>query len=412
MSAGVHSHTHRPRTRPRRDLVPRAIIAGILVRYSVWGYLQRMVVVVSALLLIALTIDLIKQGEGVVKEMTTREGTGTVQALVYFSMLRLPDLAANLMVVSTFLAVLWWEVQQNMSNERTVIWTTGRSPVQGMAAALILGCLMWPVQFGLDVYLRPLGVGQQIEDRLGKFGRWFDRTRINQFQWISVGDDLLRARIRYGPPTELLDVSLYRLTPGGRLKSVVIAKKAVPAGQDTVWTFQQVERWDPAPPALNSQSRQFTQPDSRETEILYRGPSVASRQIVLNLSQLWVRNFDIHAELLPQDVLRRLSQDHPQDYKRYNYETWYHFRHARSVLPLLVALLAASVALLTTARKPTLVDFAIIFLSGYAVHVAVKTAVSLGELGYLPPLVAAWIVPVCVGTVVTLLLLRASRRAR
>src|SRR5262249_11852309 len=154
-----------------------------------------------------------------------------------------------------------------------------------------------------DLWLRPAAVMTQASEHLGNYGERFDRRATGKLRWVRAGDDLISARVEFGPPPVLRDVTLYRLQPDGEPHEVVIARMAVQGSIPSQWEFRDGYYWDWNP-------QQPLEGDAKERQA--RGePSptqaFAHREIEVDLDPLWLANLDINGKYLPEGVLEKLA---------------------------------------------------------------------------------------------------------
>ena len=116
-------------------------------RYMLASYLRHIFMVAAALMLIALTIDLWPQ----IPLLATGSGHGSFGvafSIVRLAGLRICDLLPPFIPFATFLGVVWSEVAFTASQERMLIWNSGRSPLQCLTPALMTGLLMGGLLLG------------------------------------------------------------------------------------------------------------------------------------------------------------------------------------------------------------------------------------------------------------------------
>ena len=361
---------------------------GIYTRYTLAAYLRFTGLIAIGCLVAALTIDLSPQ----LPRIWNSQGgyPNAVARVLWYLALRSADVITRLISIVCFLGVFAAEIASTWSRERQVIWNTGRSPMQCLIPALLLGLLAGLLQFGFDRYLRPAAIAAQISDRLGEYGERYDRRPLPYRTWIVAGDDLVHARIEFGPPAALHDVTIYKFaTEQHRLEAVITAQTARAPADGLTWKLEQGRRWEI--------STRQTSPD-RDAVV---------DTVALQLDPLWVSNFGINAMFLPQPVLDALAQG-TGVFDRRAYQTWIQIRYSSLVAPSAMALLASSLSLLLLATSITPQAVLGIALAGYAGHVLTRAFSLLGIYGYLPPVVVGWITPALQLASAVLLLVAAS----
>ncbi|WP_296575666.1 LptF/LptG family permease [Phreatobacter sp.] len=354
--------------------------------------------VVAALLIVALTLDLAARANQVVAQ-----ASGGVPGLIlhmgWYLLLRICDLIGNLLPLACFMGLFWSEITLTQSRERIVIWNGGRSPLQSLMPIAVLGVLLGALQVTALAVLRPTAVGIQIETQLGGHGEWFDRQlKPEERRWIVLPNHMVQARIDYRNRT-LVDVQLFELSEAGRLAGRMAAASAVPADVPGIWIFRNGSRWTapaegaPSPAQGTGTARRF-----------------AEERIALPLEPLWLANLGIDARYLPQPTLSQLASI--KGLNEPSYQAWWHVRIAQAVLPLGMMLMASALAMTLLAQRTLFRPMILIGLAGYFLYVTNNIVVWLGEYGQLPPLLAAWLMPLAMIVTALGLMMRMERAGR
>ncbi len=358
-------------------------------RYLLRGYIRCTFIVTSCLLLVALTIDLTQWLTKVLASRPEATGLEAVALVAWYIALRSADILARNLSLTIYLGVIWCEFTHTISSERVAVGVTGRSPMQCLVPAVVLGVLLGCVQIGLDVWLRPAAVVAQTAEHLGNLGERFDRRPTNNIQWIKIGDDLVSARVEFGPPPVLRDVTLYRREANGQLHEVVIAHMAVPALSPSMWKFTDGFYWDWTEQAQTPNEAA----DSQAAAAPLGRRAFARREISLDLDPLWLANMGIDGKYLSQSILEALASSASPGIPKSDYRTWLQVRYARGFYILGMVLLAASLAQVSLRHLPRFYGLFGILLAGYFGHVAQKALEIMGEQDAVPPIVAGWLVP-------------------
>jgi lipopolysaccharide export LptBFGC system permease protein LptF len=307
-------------------------------------------------------------------------------SVVRFAALRTPGLIAPLLPFATFIGVLWTEVAHTQSGERMLVWNSGRSPLHCLWPALFLGLLLGAADFTMDAFLGPASMGIQMHERLGRDGAALDRGALSNPAWIALPDGLMKARIEYGPPSRLHDLAVFRRDRDGRLLEV----DAAPLGQldpDTGrWRLSDGQYWVAG---RAEASRQVFGGATRQIMIPFQ-----ERQLALALNPLWLSWYNVVPQYIPLPVLYQLAQSDDVPDAHGQYATRFYVVIAEAALPVGMALLAASLAMLFLpygTSAPALVG---VVFAGYTAHFAIKAGLILGQNGFVPPLLAGFTVPV------------------
>lgn len=362
-----------PARRVRRpfglDLVP-----GILTREDFLGLVNATLAVQVVLLLVAVTIDLAKYYDQVMSVAPSGFFAGALH-LAWYLGLRIVDMVTRMLPIAVFVGVLGFEIRSVLTRRRAIHWASGRHPVRVAIPVLGVGLVFGGLQYALETQLRPLAVMTQAAARLGSYGERFERHTRADAVWFMSGDRMIHAIVRVGPPTELLDVDLYRIDGEGRVREVIRAAWAEPTELADLWRFHKVTRWarDPADPTNLSVA---AHPDEDLVPIA--------------LHPLAVEYMGVPAKYIPNGDLEAIARSHTRMLVGADHAVWLEVRRANAFMPLAMAFLAATMSLFAGAYRPSPAVLLACGLSGYAAYVIMRVAVALGELQSLPPLVAAW----------------------
>ncbi len=360
---------------------------GLYSRYMLSGYFRRTLTVVAALMTVALTIDLWPQ----IALLSGGSAFGTVWTVVRLALLRVPDLLPPFIPFATFLGVLWGEGAFTGSHERTLIWNSGRSPLQCLMPVLAIGVLMGATLFVLDGYVRPAAIAVQIREKLGREGIRLDRTQSGGSHWLALPNGLLRAEILYGPPVRLRNVTIYTLDSIGHLSEMDTAALASPLASGDQWLLRNGYYWSATFAASQPEEdgAKYTVGDTREeTEIPF-----GQRKVSLRLNTLWLANQGMSPQYLSMSDLRSLARAQINSHDRGAFRTRLQALYGEVALTCAMAILAASLCLLFFPYRLRVVALIVTLLAGYLAHFAARAFLLMGEFGYVWPIVAGWFMP-------------------
>lgn len=351
-------------------------LPGIMARQDFRGHLLFVVTVQVVLLLVAISIDLARYFDQVT---STAAGGGVLakaSLLAWYLGLRIIDMVTRLLPIAVFVGILAFELWSILTRRRAIHWISGRHPLRALGPAAAVGLVLAPLQYTLETRWRPEAVLAQSVAKLGAYGERYVRDRPAKPVWFMSADRLVHADIRFGPPAELVDVDVYRLDDLGRVSEVIRAARAEPSGTPDVWRFRDAIRWtrDPASPSSMRVS-------TRTGEEL----------LTIPLHPLAVTYMGVPAKYVPDDDLREIIASGTDMLVGADYRVWLEVRRANTLMPLAMALLAASVSFFAGARRPSLPVLAGCVLAGYSIHVAVRVFIAAGELRIITPEAAAWI---------------------
>ncbi|MDE2133792.1 MAG: LptF/LptG family permease [Alphaproteobacteria bacterium] len=359
-------------------------IAGRHTRYMLAGYLRHVFIMASVLLAIALTIDLWPQFH-LIADSHGRGALAAIWGIVRFSALRTPDLVAPFFPFAAFLGVVWTEIVHTQSGERMLVWNSGRSPIQCLTPVILLGIILGVAEFTMDAYLGPAAMAVQMHERLGLDGQRLDRTRRGDNHWIAMPNGLLNTEIEYGPPPVLHNLTFYRRDDSGLLTEVDMATVARRLPGTKLWLMRNGRFWIPDE---GPQSAFALESSTREMMIPF-----AERTVSLDLDPLWLHVFGMETQYLPMPVLRALARTDTGPESKGLYRTRLQVLYGEALLPGAMALLAASLAMLFLAYgTPLTAIFGMVF-AGYLAHFGTKACLLMGQNGYMPPVMAGWLMP-------------------
>ncbi len=362
----------------------RVMLFGRHTRFMLAGYLRHVFMVTAVLLAIALTIDLWPQIDLIVG--SSSNVLTTAWRVLRFSALRTPDLIAPLLPFATFLGVVWTEVAHTQTGERMLVWNSGRSPIRCLMPAILLGVVLGGVEFTLDADLGPAAMAVQMHERLGLDGQRLDRTRREDSHWIASPDGVLSAEIAYGPPPVLHHLTFYKLDARGKLAEIDQAETARQVPGTDQWHLRDGQYWVPEDGAADPTA---TGAGDDETMIPF-----TERTVSLAIDPLWLSVFGMETQYLPLPVLRALARFDSGPLAKGQYRTRLEVLYGEIVLPGAMTLLAAALSTLLLAyRTPSKAVVGILF-AGYLAHAATKACLLMGQNGYMPPVLAGWLVPI------------------
>ena len=367
-------------------------LVGQHTRYMLKAYLRHVFMVTSVLLAIALTIDLWPQFHII----ANGQGHGALNAIwnvLRFSALRTPNLVAPFLPFATFLGVVWTEVVHTQSGERMLVWNSGRSPLQCLTPVVFLATILGAGEFTMDSYLGPAAMAVQMHERLGLDGKRLDRTRRGDDHWIALSGGLLRTEIEYGPPPVLHNLTLYKRSAGGQLTELDVAAVAYQLPGKNLWLMRNGRFWTPeGSPASNDMTYSTVAPGDAADDTMV---PFAERAVSLELDPLWLSVFGMEPQYLPMHELRPLARSDRGPQSKGLYRTRLQVLYGEIVLPGAMALLAASLSMLFLSYStPVKALIGIVFV-GYLAHFGTKACLLMGQNGYMPPVMAGWLVSAC-----------------
>jgi len=193
-----------------------------LARMLTWMIFIRFVFLLLGISLFVLTLDAVTYAN----EILQLRGNDPM-AIAYYILLRAPGILSTFLPISVLLALLLTLTELSYRNESVAMWASGVSPLRMMGLllpfALAVGALFFLINDravpAAAPTLRDWGIGDYGEKRL-KIG---ERDPI----WMRAGADILRAASANAQATQLEDVIVFRRDDNGLLREQVFAKSAV-----------------------------------------------------------------------------------------------------------------------------------------------------------------------------------------
>jgi len=359
-------------------------------KYVLTAYLRDTFIVMSVVLVVALSIDLSRYLGGVLTAARDDTVLGSALYVGWYLAMRSIDRITEFLPFAVFFGVYWAEILQTMSRERLIVLITGRAPLQCLAPLIWFSLLMGGLELVLVVYLRPAAVMKQSAAHLGEFGQRFDRSLTSEKKWIAAGDSLIQAKIDFSLPPVLHDVRLFRMDSEHRLREIIDARSATPIDDSGLWLFRDGQRRliEPRPGVSSSATQLPKPPEFAEDSDQF---SFARQAIALKIDALWLRYFGIPAKYLPIEIFRAIADvGFAPDSE---YRTWAQARFSVPVAAAGMALLAGSLCLMLLASEIRLPVLFAIGVAGFAAHLLTTLFLVLGDHGWIHPVLAGWCVP-------------------
>jgi lipopolysaccharide export LptBFGC system permease protein LptF len=373
-----------PLAKAMRRFLPAPL--GWHTRSMIASYCRHTFLVTCGILAIALSIDLTFY---LAKVLATAPEWRNVWAAVYLTWylgLRSTDFLAELLPLACFFGVFWSEIAHTKSQERLVVWLSGRGARQCLVPVLLFGAIVGGAELALNIYIRPVAVMTQVATHLGSYGERFDRRPLSYPQWIASRRDLIQAFVEPGSPPTLRDVRVYRMDEALSLQTVFRAKLAKPL-DDGSWMLIDGHRWT----SQIGASQVGSNLDGRNSAEAEQERRFAQEKLDLNVAPIWINNFRISARYLTNDVFRKLTK--VNFFPNSEFRTWNQARYSLSLFCAVMPLLAASLSMLLMAYEVRFAVVCFIAIAGYVTNTVMKLFVLLGEHGYLSPVAAGWSVP-------------------
>ncbi len=356
------------------------VIARLLTRMI----LVRFVVILLGISIFVLTLDILTNLDDILAY-----GEGDPWVVLRYAGLRLPQVASTFWNLSVLLAVLLTLVELGYRNEIVAIWAAGVSPLQILVMLLPLGILLGAAQFLLNDQANPRTARELRAWGVGDYATKKLQLGENAPIWMRAGNDILRAGRTNRKATALDDVTIFRRDEDGLLLEQIIARTArLVNGR---WVLRDVYIY----------ARDNVRPQKLDV-LIYSGN--------LRMAATGARSGDPE-EMTLSDLSYFIANAGFGIRPPYVYEAWWHKRISLFVLAWLV--MAACVPLAARYRRGGVAGyvFGVGVAIGFGYFILDGLAMTVGELGLVPPWMAAWLPAAALGLVATALLVRAETLA-
>lgn len=311
---------------------------------------------------------------------------GDGRIMIDYFIHRLPSVIANFMAIGMLLAVLLVLTELSYRNEIVALWAAGLSPARMIAMLLPLAFLTGGAQFLLRDLAIPYTVPQLREWAVGDYRR--DKLKVGEKDpiWMRAGPDILRAASANSESTELSDVIIFRRDDNGLLREQIYADRATLSGQR--WTLERVLVY----------YRDNLTPSRLDT-LVYSG--------AMKPAQAGARSGEPD-EMTLRDLAYFVENRGFGIRPVWVYQTGWHKRLSAFFPNLLMIALCIPLATRFRRGGGLGVLFAIGIGAGFLYFVVDGISLTMGEIGFVAPWLAAWM-PLCAfGLAAVVLTLRAE----
>lgn len=356
-----------------------------MIRIIGWMLIRMVAVRYFAILLgisfFVLSLDLLTNAKDI---QAVRPGDNSI--LLEYMLYRAPSVISNYMGISMLLAMLLSLTELSYRNEMSAMWAAGLSPVRIIVMLLPLAFVAGGLQFVLNDTAIPATTPQLRDWGVGDYGA--DKLKVGEKDpiWMRAGPDILRAGSANADSTRLTDVIIFRRDDAGLLREQIYAAEAELAGGR--WTLSKVLVY----------YRDNLEPSRLDT-LVYSG--------AMKPAQAGARSG------VPEDMsLSELSYfiDNQGFGIRpvWVYQTWAHKRVSLFFTGLLM--MALCIPLATRFRRGGGLGalFAAGVGLGFLYFIVDGISLTMGELGFVQPWLAAWLPLAAFGSLAAAMTLRAE----
>jgi lipopolysaccharide export system permease protein len=205
---------------------------SVLSRYVARLLLARALILLAGLAALMMILEFLADGDKVIET-----GGGVVLPVLRFTFLRLPEIMAELLPVTAMLAALLTFADLSRHSELTAIHAAGISKPRLALAVLPVALLIAALQLAIADQAVPRTVA---ELRAWGIGDYEPEEGQAIFSWLRHGDDILRVGGFDAAAGEMRDVALFERDGEGNLIAASTAPRA--DWRDGGWTLHDVSR--------------------------------------------------------------------------------------------------------------------------------------------------------------------------
>jgi lipopolysaccharide export system permease protein len=334
-------------------------MASVFSRYIARRLLARAGILLFGLAALMMLLDFLANGDQVIA------GSDSVLLpILRYTVLRLPEIVAQLLPITAMLAGLLTFAELARHSELTAMAAAGVSKARLAVAVLPVAVLIAVVQFLIEDQAVPVAVGRLRAWGIGDYAPAGDAEGV----WLRHGDDILRLH-GLDPAAGRIDgVTVFQRDPDGNL----VARLAAPSAtyEDGGWTLHDVTRSLVGPGVVEHQDR-LRWSDDLDPKLL---ASVLADPRETPLSEL----------------LRAIRAQGLGTQPSYRYKLWLQERLAAPVTTIAMILIVVALArpLSGRAQQGWLIAFGVAV--GFVCWTFDGLVLTVGDLGLLPPVLAAW----------------------
>ena len=150
----------------------------------------------------------------------------TVSAVIYYALLRLPEIMSSFIAISTMLAMLLMLSELGVHSELIMIWGAGLSPFKMIIMLAPVALLVGSLHFLLEDRAVPYTARILHEWGIGDYSR--KKLNIGEKDpiWLRQGRDIMHARKSSPEATKLENVIIFKRNRDGTLLQQITARQA------------------------------------------------------------------------------------------------------------------------------------------------------------------------------------------
>lgn len=325
--------------------------------------LLRLAVILVGLSIFVLTLEVVAYSSEVLK----LNNNGALAMLTYASY-RMPQTLATFLPISMLLAILLALTELSYRNELSAVWAMGISTTRLLIMLAPLALFIGVVHFLLEDRAVPWAAPTLREWAIGDYSLKTLKSGDNDPLWLRSGPDILRAKTASPDSKILNDIIIFKRDDQGLLQQQIFAAKAV----------QQQNAWQLTDVTIYAQGDQPPQ----HLDVLTYGGSIKA-------AAAGARSGDPE-EMTIGDLGYFVRNEGFGIRPAFVYETW----RQKRLTALVISLVMLAICLPLTARFRRGGGLGFLFMVGvglgFTFFVFDGIALSMGELGFVPPWMAAW----------------------
>ena len=333
---------------------------SILSRYIARMLLARTLILLAGLAALMVILAFLADGDQVIATSDS-----VWRPILRYTVLRLPEILAQMLPITAMLAGLLTFAELARHSELTAMYAAGLSKPRLAAAILPVALLIALVQFVIEDQAVPAAVGALRTWGIGDYGSAGDEPAIS---WLRHRDDIVRIRGFDAAARELDGVTIFRRDPEGNLIAEIEAAGA--SYEDGAWRLYDVTRsW------------------------------VGSGAVVHEDRLNWAGDLDpallaaviVHPRETPLRQLLQVNQAPGLGTQpSYRYKLWQQERLAAPVTTIAMILVVVALARPSSGRAAQGWLTAMGVAVGFLCWTFDGLVLAIGDLGLVPPAMAAW----------------------
>ncbi|MFT3987618.1 LptF/LptG family permease [Aestuariivirga sp.] len=311
---------------------------------------------------------------------------GHPSILLRYVMYRSPQVLATFLPISMLIAMLLALTELSYRNEIPALWSAGLSPFRVLVLLLPLAFIVGGANFLLNNMAVPAADPTLREWAIGDYSKAKLKVNENDPLWMRAGTDILRAETANANSTELKNLIIFRRDPDGLLREQIFAQSA--KLEDARWTLSNVIIYYRGNQEPNKLSTMVYSGGLKPAEAGVRSGNPESMSIS-DLSY-FIQNggFGIRPVWV--------------------YETWWHKRLSLFFSGLVMIALCLPLATRFRRGGGLGVLFVLGIGLGFSYFIVDGISMTMGELGFVTPWIAAWLPVVAFGMIAAAMSFRAE----